>query len=60
MTWRLLTGWTYGSPRDNSRKLHPDLVSYEALAPATQDKDKVIIRAIPDLLKAGKLIAVKK
>ena len=60
MTWRLLTGWTYGSPRDNQKKHHPDLVAYEELASATQDKDKVIIRAIPELLKAGKLIAVKR
>jgi len=60
MTWRLLTGWTYGSPRDNAKKLHPDIVPYEALAPPTQDKDKVIIRAIPELLKKGRLQAVKK
>jgi hypothetical protein len=60
MTWRLLTGWTHGSPRDNAKKHHPDLTAYEKLRPSTQDKDKVIIRAIPVLLKKGRLQAVKR
>jgi voltage-gated potassium channel Kch len=60
MIWRLLTGWTYGSPRDNQKKQHPDLVAYEKLASSTQDKDKIVIRAIPELLSRGRLQVVKR
>ena len=60
MAWRLLTGWTYGAVRDDANKHHPDLIAYEDLAPSTKDKDKVIIRAIPELLKKGRLQAIKK
>jgi hypothetical protein len=59
MTWRLLSGWSHGAKRDNERKLHPDITAYENLQPATQDKDKVIIRAIPRLLRLGRLRARK-
>lgn len=57
MTWRLLLGWSFGSPRDNHRKHHPDLIEYERLTTATQEKDKVIVRSIPKLLKLGGLKA---
>lgn len=59
MTWRLLSGWSHGAKRDNERKLHPDITAYENLPPATQEKDKVIIRAIPQLLRLGRMRARK-
>jgi hypothetical protein len=67
MTWRLLGGWTYGPKRTTPEEIaagkpkhHPDLVPYEKLNPAIQDKDKVIIRAIPQLMTDGHLQATKR
>lgn len=55
MAWRVLNGWRWASERNNALKLHPDLVEYDKLAESTKEKDRIIIRAIPDLLKAGRL-----
>jgi hypothetical protein len=55
MAWRVLTGWQWGSPRNNAAKLHPDIVPYEQLAETTKEKDRIIVRAIPELLRAGRL-----
>ena len=56
MAWRLLTGWQWGAKRDNAAKLHPDIVDYDHLAESTKEKDRIIIRAIPDCLKAGRIV----
>lgn len=40
-------------------KLHPDIVAYEELPKSTQEKDKVIARAIPKFLQAGHLAQVR-
>ena len=37
---RLLNGWRPGSPRDNARKLHPDLKGWSALDEPGRDKDR--------------------
>ncbi len=58
MAWRLIHGWKFGKPRDNVRKLHPDIIAYESLTEETQNKDKVIVSAIPDLMNLGRLRAV--
>ena len=55
MAWRLLNGWRHGKKRDNAAKLHPDIVDYDELADTTKEKDRIIIRAIPALLRAGRL-----
>ena len=60
LSWRVLNGWQWGSPRDNAKLLHPDMVDYDKLAESTKDKDRIIIRAIPTLLKEGRLRVVRR
>lgn len=60
LSWRVLNGWQWGSPRDNAKLLHPDMVDYDKLAESTKEKDRIIIRAIPDLLRQGRLRVVKR
>lgn len=43
-------GWIYGPVRDNAKKIHPCLVSYDALPRAQQVKDW-LFSAIVDALK---------
>lgn len=38
MSWRVLNGWQWGSPRDSAKLLHPDIVDYDKLAESTKDK----------------------
>lgn len=59
MTWKLIDGFRYG-PERKVPGCHPDIRPYEELSPATQEKDKVIVRVIPELLKVGRLQAVKR
>lgn len=59
MTWRILNGWSFGDPRDNDRKLHPDIRDYDELADSTQNKDRVNIRVIPELLRQGHLMVTR-
>jgi hypothetical protein len=55
---RLDEGWTYGPVRDNTRKVHPDLVDYDQLTTAAKAKDEQFVRLIPGLLaSAGYRIA---
>lgn len=37
---RRLNGWQYGPKRDNTRKIHPSLTSYERLPETEKDKDR--------------------
>jgi hypothetical protein len=55
MVWRVLNGWQYGSPRNNEKKLHPDIVEYEYLKESTKEKDRANIRAIIGLFRDGTL-----
>lgn len=43
-------GWTYGPVRDNTRKIHPDLILWADLTEAAKEKDRVMIRNIPNAL----------
>ncbi len=47
---RLAAGWTYGVPRDDTRKQHPDLKDWRLLGPEDKDKDREAIRALPEVL----------
>lgn len=55
MAWRLVNGWIYNPIRNDDDKLHPDLVAYEHLKESDKEKDRVIVRIIPDLIRAGRL-----
>ena len=46
---RHLDGWSYGSARDNARKLHPQLIPYAALSAAMKDLDRFAVRGLPTL-----------
>jgi voltage-gated potassium channel Kch len=52
MSEKLADGWTYGQPRDNARKVHPDLKDWMDLNDATRDKDRNAIRSLPATLRA--------
>jgi hypothetical protein len=53
MRERRAAGWTYGVPRDNTRKHHPYLRDWQYLDQGAQDKDREAARAIPEILHAA-------
>ena len=50
---RAQQGWSYGSVRDDRRKLHPDFVEWAELSDESRDKDRDAVRNIPRLLRAA-------
>ncbi len=42
---RISQGWTYGPQRDDQRKQHPDLVSYDDLPETERDYDRTTATA---------------
>jgi hypothetical protein len=54
MNERTAKGWRHGQMKDNSRKLHPDLVDWGYLSEESREKDRSAVRAIPEhLAEAG-------
>jgi hypothetical protein len=53
------TGWVCGSPRDNAKKIHPDLVPWEELGPVERQKDINTAKNIIPLLKLSGLRVYK-
>ncbi len=55
MEERLRTGWKYApGPKDNEKKTHPSLISWEKLSEPEREKDRNTVREIPAFLeKAG-------
>lgn len=47
---RQAQGWVYGPVRDNDRKIHPDLILWDELTEEAKEKDRVMIRNIPNAL----------
>lgn len=43
-------GWTFGTPRDNARKRHPLLVTWEELSEPEREKDRDAVRNVAWLL----------
>lgn len=57
--WRVaasLAGWRLG-PRDDLMLHHPDLVLFDALDKAGQDKDRAVLRSLADQLPDGSALA---
>jgi len=50
MRERIAAGWTYGEPRDNERKIHPDLRDWADLPENVKDLDRNAVRMIPAVL----------
>lgn len=47
-------GWRYGPIRDDAAKVHPLMVSWEALEETERDKDREPVREVPEMLaRAG-------
>jgi RyR domain/TrkA-N domain len=44
-------GWKYGEPRDDERKIHPDLKDWAYLTEAVRDKDREAVRDLPKILR---------
>ncbi len=42
--------WNYGPVRDDDRKVHPDLVSWNDLSHGSREKNRRAIRRLPDIL----------
>ena len=54
MQEKLDTGWQYAKMTDKAKKLHQCLVSWDKLPEDEKEKDRVLVRGIPDILaKAG-------
>ena len=52
MAAKLVQGWTYGPERDDARRIHPDIVPYDALTEAIKDLDREQVRIMTRLLAA--------
>jgi voltage-gated potassium channel Kch len=49
----LQDGWTYGPVRDNDKKVHPDLQTWDRLPEPVREKDRDAVRALPAALAAA-------
>jgi hypothetical protein len=47
------TGWRYGDPRDDARRLHPCVRPWEELAEDERDKDRLIVAELPKIVDAA-------
>jgi voltage-gated potassium channel Kch len=54
MADRITAGWRRGEPRDDARKLHPSLRSYQDLTEEEKDKDRATVATVPRSLEAKK------
>lgn len=50
MRERLAQGWVWGAVRDNAKKIHPDLIPWADLTEEVKEKDRVMVRNIPNAL----------
>ncbi len=48
---KILNGWYYGKARDDKKKLHPSIITYEDLSESEKEKDRELVRLIPALLQ---------
>ncbi|MHB9024760.1 MAG: RyR domain-containing protein [Armatimonadota bacterium] len=56
MAQRLKNGWSYGTPRDDDKKINDALLPYSQLEPYQQEKDRNSVLHYPDILKKAKNI----
>lgn len=47
---RIASGWKFGAPRDDKRKIHPSMVPWEQLSKEDQDRDRNTILELPEVL----------
>jgi hypothetical protein len=58
MNAKIDIGWTYGK-RDEFKKTHPSLIQWDELSEGDKNKDRQIVKIIPDLLASIDLEIVK-
>ena len=55
---KLKTGWRFGDPRDDALRLHPCIRPWEELPDDERDKDRMMIRRMPEIVDlAGMTLA---
>lgn len=59
MAERRGSGWRYGSPRDDARKLHPSLIPWAELPESEREKDRDAVRELPRVLAEAGLQIVR-
>jgi hypothetical protein len=47
------TKWRFGKPRDDVKKLHPSMLDWEKLTKSEREKDRMMVREIPDIVAAA-------
>jgi len=50
---KIKTGWLFGDPRDDVLKLHPCIRPWEELPDNEKEKDRMMVREIPDIVVAA-------
>jgi hypothetical protein len=50
MKQKLANGWFYASETDKAKKLHKDLVAFDQLPEEEKEKDRILVRGIPEIL----------
>ena len=61
MAQKYRSGWAYGTPRDDMRKIHDALVPYKNLREEDKERDRNAVRSYPGIVKiAGCKIVHKK
>lgn len=60
MQEKIDNGWRYGSPRDNEKRLHPNLVPWEQLDAPTQKIDRDMVEAWSSALKDAGFVIRRK
>ena len=58
MANRAKNGWSYGTVRDNERKLHPSMIPYSQLPEAEKEKDRRAVRNYPKQVESAGLAIV--
>lgn len=49
---RIQGGWVLGSPRDDERRIHPNLIPYDALSETDKEYNRVAARGIIEILNS--------
>jgi hypothetical protein len=57
---RLQNGWRRGEPRDDDRRVHPDLVAWKELSEDRREIDRYLIRQLPRVLAASGQVLVQR
>ena len=46
-------GWRHGKKRDDVKKLHPSMLPWEKITESEREKDRIMVREIPDIVAAA-------